>query len=159
METFTFKELENNPRQFFEILPQEWRDEIVPFWDSYDSDAKIYTIEYNTTLIGGGIVFYKSPPYFEYFETEAKEWFDKGYLYLGFIWIAENHRNKNLGSFWLNQVKALNIEQKYFLLTEEEHLHHFYEKNGFKRIKALKTQDYLEWLYLSQTDPLKSEAL
>lgn len=152
MEDFTFRELITFPSQFFEILPQDWQDEIVPFWNDYKSDAKIYIIEHQTTLIGGGIVFYKSPPNFEYFEIEAKRLFHEGYVYLGFIWIAENHRNKNLGSFWLKQLQQESLEKKYFLLTEEEHLHHFYVKNGFSRIKSVKNQNHLEWVYLSQQE-------
>ena len=152
MEAFIFRELINNPQPFFEILPQDWQDEIVPFWDNFKNDAKIYTIDHGVTIIGGGIVFYKSPPNFDYFETEAHALFNNGYLYLGFIWIQENHRNKNLGSFWLNQLKLKNSEQKYFLLTEEDHLQHFYEKNGFSRIKLVQNEDHQEWLYLSEFD-------
>ncbi len=150
METFTFRELKNNPEQFFEILPRDWQDEVIPFWDEFETDAKIYIIENHSTIIGGGVVFYKSPPDFDYFEAEAKTFFEDGYWYLGFIWIAEEHRNKNLGSFWLNQLKAQNSHQKYFLLTEEDHLQHFYEKNDFYRIKPVQNQDYMEWLYLTK---------
>lgn len=152
MENFIFRELKNNPQQFFEMLPQDWQDEIVPFWDDFKNDAKIYTIEDHSAIIGGGIVFYKSPPNFEYFETEAKTLFDAGYLYLGFIWIAENQRNKNLGSIWLSQLKALHPNQKYFLLTEEAHLQHFYEKNNFSQIKSVQNQDHQEWLYLNKKE-------
>lgn len=150
METFTFRELKNNPQRFFEILPQDWQDEIVPFWSDYEFDAKIYIIENNTSIIGGGIVFYKSPPNFEYFETESKRLFNKGYLYLGFIWIQENQRNKNLGSFWLDQLKAQNSQRHYFLLTEEDELSHFYIKNGFHQIKSVQNQDHMEWLYTTK---------
>ena len=150
METFTFRELKNDPQQFFEMLPQDWQDEIVPFWDDYKAVAKIYILENHLAIIGGGIVFYTSPPHFEYFETEAKTLFDDGYWYLGFIWIAESQRNKNLGSVWLNQLKAQNPNQKYFLLTEEDYLQHFYEKNDFHRVKQVKNQNQLEWLYLSK---------
>ncbi|MBA6154460.1 GNAT family N-acetyltransferase [Gelidibacter maritimus] len=147
MENFKFRELENNPQLFFQTLPQDWQDEIVPFWDDYKIDSKIYIIEGDIGIVGGGIVFYKSPPHFEYFETEAKAWFDKGYLYLGFILISESHRNKSLGSFWLNQLQSKNPEQHYFLLTEEEQLHHFYLKNGFVCNQSLQNGDHLEWLY------------
>lgn len=147
MEAFTFRELKEAPQQFFGILPEEWQEEIVPFWDAYTSDSKIYVIENGNSIIGGGIVFYKSPPHFDYFEKEAEIWFNKGYHYLGFIWISGEYRNRSLGSFWLNQLKAGNPQQQYFLLTEEEHLHLFYLKNGFVCSKTLQNQDHLEWLY------------
>lgn len=152
MEAFIFRKLKNNPQLFFEILPQDWQEEIVPFWDDYKNDAKIYIIENSNTIIGGGIVFHKSPPDFEYFETEATTLFNNGYLYLGFIWIDAQQRNRNLGSFWLNQLKAQNVQQKYFLLTEEDYLQHFYEKNSFSRIKSVQNQDHAEWLYLTKCD-------
>lgn len=149
METLTFSELKNNPNRFFEILPEDWQDEIVPFWNDFETDSKIYILEDSSTIVGGGIVFYKSPPDFDYFEREAKKFFSEGYAYLGFIWIAHDQRNKNLGSFWLDQLKAQNLQQHYFLLTEEDHLQHFYEKNGFQRIKSVQNQNQLEWLYLT----------
>lgn len=152
MEAFTFRALKHNPEKFFEMLPLDWQNEIVPFWDDFKTDAKIYIIEDHATIVGGGIVFYRSPPNFDYFNLEAKTWFGKGYLYLGFIWIAEHQRNKNLGTFWLNQLKSKSIKQKYFLLTEEEHLQHFYEKNGFSRIKSVQNQDHLEALYATKFD-------
>lgn len=153
MATFIFKQLTSDPHQFFDLLPTEWQQEIVPFWDDYEALAKIYSIEEAGAIIGGGIVFYACPPNFTYFEDEANYWFSKGYLYLGFIWIAEDKRSKNLGSFWLNQLKLAESHQKYFLLTEENRLHRFYVKNGFTRIKSLKNEDHFEWLYLSEGDP------
>lgn len=152
METFIFKQLTSQPQQFFDLLPTEWQQEIVPFWGDYEALAKIYSIEEAGEIIGGGIVFYACPPNFTYFEDEANYWFGKGYLYLGFIWIAEDKRSKNLGSFWLNQLKLAESHQKYFLLTEENRLHRFYVKNGFTRIKSLKNEDHFEWLYLSEGD-------
>ena len=152
MKPIIFKELKNNSEKFFKIVPQEWQEEITPFWDSLKSDAKIYILENRTKIIGGGIVFHKLPPNFDYFETEANSLFAKGYLYLGFIWIEENFRNQNLGSFWLNHLKAQDLSQKYFLLTEEDHLQHFYEKNDFLRLKTVRNQDQEEWLYITKSN-------
>lgn len=153
MEDFIFRELTDDPQAFFEMLPQDWQDEIVPFWDDYKAESKIYILEKHLAIIGGGIVFYKSPPHFEYFESEASSFFNKGYLYLGFIWITEDQRNKNLGSVWLQQLKTQNPNQKYFLLTEEDYLQHFYEKNDFYRIKQVQNQEHQEWLYLTKSHP------
>lgn len=147
MKGFKFQELKKEPLEFLQILPQDWQDEIVPFWDACKTDSKIYTIKDGTGIIGGGIVFFKSPPNFEYFKTEADAWFTKGYFYLGFIWIAESHRHKNLGSFWLHQLKSENLKQQYFLLTEEEQLHQFYIKNGFVCDGTVQNGGITEWLY------------
>lgn len=150
MDSYTFSKITSQPEQFFKLLPEDWQNEIVPFWKSYTNDASIYGLYDGPLLIGGGIVFYTSPPHFEYFEREAKVLFSKDYHYLGFIWINENYRNKNLGTFWLNKLKSLEPHQDLFLLTEEEHLHHFYTKNGFFRIKEISNKGNLEWLYVSE---------
>lgn len=142
-----FKDLTNASQSFFEILPPDWQNEIVPFWETYQNHSKIYGMEQDEEIIGGGMVFYKSPPNFEYFEEEAKKWFSKNYHYLGFIWISGEKRNLNLGSYWLDQLKLLSPAQNYFLLTEEAHLHHFYTKNGFVCLKTINNEDHTEWLY------------
>lgn len=147
MEVYKFTEITSHPEHFFKLLPQDWQDEIVPFWEDQAAHAVIYGIDYHETLVGGGIVFYASPPNFDYFEDEAQSWFSQGYHYLGFIYIDPNYRNKNLGSFWLTELKLRNPHQDYFLLTEEDHLQHFYEKNGFVRVKAILNDRNLEWLY------------
>ncbi len=126
METLRFRELIKEPQQFFKMLPQDWQDEIVPFWTDYKDASQIYIIEDENHIMGGGIVFQKSPPHFEYFENDANKWFDEGYLYLGFIWISAQYRNKNLGSF---------------------RLHHFYLKNGFTCKQSFITKDHVEWLF------------
>ena len=142
-----FKELENDQKVFFEMLPTDWQSEIVPFWEDYQNSSKIYVLFENKTLIGGGIVFSKTPPDVLYYETEAKEWFENGFLYLGFIWIIEEKRGKNLGSIWLDELKKSFPNQNYWLLIEEEHLHRFYQKNGFKLDTALAHEAHCEWLY------------
>ncbi|TXE05648.1 GNAT family N-acetyltransferase [Gelidibacter salicanalis] len=150
MESLSFRQLNSEPQQFFDMLPSEWQKEIAPFWKDYESVAKIYVIEEDDVIIGGGIMFSACPPNFTYFEDEANYWFSKDYLYLGFIWIAKHKRSNNLGSYWLSQLKKAESHEKYFLLTEENRLHQFYIKNGFTRIKSLKNEDHFEWLYLSE---------
>jgi hypothetical protein len=143
----TFKLLETNPKIFFDILPQDWQDEIVPFWNQYEDSSRIYVLKEDGQIIGGGIVFSTCPPDVLYYKKEAQNWFQNGYLYVGFIWIAENRRNKNLGSFWLDGLKKIYPEQKFWLLTEEEHLHRFYQKNEFVLIETILNNGITEWLY------------
>ncbi len=144
---FVFKALNDHHHSFFDMLPMDWQQEIVPFWDDYEDSSTIYVIEQNKQIIGGGIVFTTCPPDIDYYKTEAKEWFDNGYNYLGFIWIAENKRNMNLGSFWLEELKKSNPNQSYWLLIEEDHLHRFYQKNGFVLNKTIVHNHSPEWLY------------
>ncbi|MGJ8592982.1 MAG: GNAT family N-acetyltransferase [Aquaticitalea sp.] len=144
----TFQKLVSNPFDFFELLPQDWQDGIVPHWKNYKDDSIIYVIVENGEIIGGGIVFSTCPPDIRYYEKEAQQLFDNGYLYLGYIWIAEHKRNLNLGSFWLNELKKTNPGQNYWLLIEEEHLHRFYQKNDFNMERMITNLDHLEWLYI-----------
>lgn len=143
----TFKLLESKPGLFFDLLPNDWQELIVPHWHRYENSSSIYVIEEKDKIIGGGIVFTTSPPDIQYFKTEAQFWFDKGYHYLGFIWICEERRGANLGSFWMNQLKLFNPTQKYWLLIEEEHLHRFYKKNGFILESTVLQNGNTEWLY------------
>ena len=142
-----FKQLEDNYHLFFNILPQDWQDEIVPHWSRYEDFSKIYILTENKKIIGGGITFSTCPPDIDYYKEHSTKWFDDGYLYLGFIWIAEDKRNMNLGSFWLDELKKRQPNQNYWLLIEEEHLHRFYQKNDFVLVKSIIHDDSPEWLY------------
>lgn len=144
---FDFKQLHKDSNSFFEILPKDWQEEIIPFWTHYEDSSKIFIIEENNTVIGGGIIFSTTPPDIIYFKEEAQLWFDDDYLYIGFLWIAEDKRNNNLGSLWLEELKNLNPDQKYWLLIEDERLHGFYQRNGFKLIKTIINDQHSEWLY------------
>ena len=144
---FIFKKLLSNPKRFFDILPQDWQDEIVPFWSAYEDSSSIYIIEEKDQIIGGGIVFSTCPPDIEYYSKEAQQWFDKDYLYLGFIFILENKRDQNLGTFWLDELKTLFPKQKYWLLMEDEDLHRFYQKNAFMLNQTI-GNNHLERVYI-----------
>ena len=52
-----FEKLKGNPNQFFDILPQEWKNIIIPNWVFYKKTATIYVIKENNEIICGGIVF------------------------------------------------------------------------------------------------------
>ncbi|MFZ2285285.1 MAG: hypothetical protein WAV86_15570, partial [Lutibacter sp.] len=71
-----------------------------------------------------------------------------GYLYIGFIWVPLEKRNRNLASQWLTLLKNQDPTQKYWLTIEEEWLKHFYEKNGFVLIEESDDDENKEWLYL-----------
>lgn len=148
---FVLKHLPYDQHLFFDLLPSDWQDEILPHWNQYKNSSNIYCLEENNKIIGGGIVFSKCPPDITYYQEEAKQWFDNGYLYLGFIWIVKEKRNMNLGSFWLDELKKQNPNQNYWLMTEEEHLHRFYQKNKFILKKTILNDQSQEWLYAYNT--------
>lgn len=137
-----------NPEQFFNMLPEDWQVLIVPYWESYKDSAKIYVLKENEEVVAGGLVFSKSLPDMSNFERSLQHLFEEGYLYIGFIWVPLEKRNRNLASQWLTLLKSQNPTQKYWLTIEEEWLKHFYEKNGFKLIKESNDADNKEWLYV-----------
>lgn len=137
---------ETDPLQFFSILPEDWRESIVPLWKDYADNSKIYGYFKDGQMIVGGIVFSTCSPDMFYNCTEANLWLEKGYLYIGYVWVVEELRGKNWGSHWLQTLIAQNKKQKYWLTVEEEKLKGFYEKNGFKFVKTLQNNDATDWL-------------
>ena len=143
----SFNQLKTNKKLFFDILPKDWQDQLLPYWEQYDKNSEIYVISENDRIIGGGIIFSKCPPDLDYFEKEANLWFEQQYLYIGYLFILETERNRNLGSFWLDELKRHHPEQKFWLIIEDEHLHRFYQKNNFTFYKTISYNQLAEYLY------------
>jgi len=143
-----FSNATESPEQFFNMLPEDWQVLIVPYWESYKDDAKIYVLKENDEVVAGGLVFSKSLPDMSDFEKSLQYLFTEGYLYLGFIWVPLDKRNRQLASQWLTLLKNQDPTQKYWLTIEEPWLKHFYEKNGFKLIKESDDAGDKEWLYV-----------
>ena len=139
-----FKNYTAKAHVFFEMLPSDWQDTIMPFWNDLKSTTQLFVLIENETLIAGGLVFSKCPPDLMYYEKEANKWFDKGYLYLGFIFVDEKQRNRSLGSLWLDNIKKQNPKTGFWLAIEDENLHKFYNKNGFEKVVTIKNLDLQE---------------
>lgn len=144
-----------NYEQFFKIIPKDWNEYILAFWNDFKSTTECYVLVENKEVIAGGLVFSKCPPDMWYAINEANKWFEKGYLYLGFIFVLEEKRHQNLGSVWLNYLKTKFPNQKYWLTIEDLRLDRFYVKNDFKKVKSLFNQDQEEWLYIFDPKVLK----
>lgn len=144
-----FEKLKGNPNQFFDILPTEWKNLIVPNWIYYKKMATIYVIKDNNEIISGGIVFSNKLNEMTTFELEYEHLFSNGYLYLGYLWVPEHKRNQQLATKWLTYLKGLNPQQKYWLTIEEEQLNYFYKKNGFKLYAESNDNDdnLKEWIF------------
>ena len=137
----------HNYHQFFDMFPSDWKDNILPFWESYKHKTKCYVIYDKNVPVVGGLVFSECPPDMLYAKEEANYWFGKGYLYLGFIFVSEKRRGQHLGSLWLSKLKEALPNQGFWLTIEDMSLDTFYSKNGFKRIKALNNDGLREVLY------------
>lgn len=139
-----FKNYTTKAHVFFEMLPSDWQDNIVPFWNDLKSTTQLFVLIENETIIAGGLVFSKCPPDLMYYEKEANKWFEKGYLYLGFIFVDEKQRNRSLGSLWLDNIKKQYPKTGFWLAIEDENLHKFYDKNGFEKVATIKNLDVQE---------------
>jgi len=133
---------------FFDMLPKDWLENIESCWESLKETTRLFVLVENDSIIVGGLVFSKCPPDMMYYEEEAKKWFKKGYLYLGYIFVDEAKRNQNLGSLWLDRLKELYTKQGFWLAIEDESLHKFYVKNGFKRIGMIGNGESQEGIYI-----------
>jgi GNAT superfamily N-acetyltransferase len=132
---------------YFHILPLDWQETIVPFWKDLKTSTKAYVLLDDNQIIAGGLVFSQCPPDMLYARDEAEAWLNKGYLYVGFIYVIEEKRHQNLGSIWLDNLKKMFPKQKYWLTIEDLKLDTFYTKNGFKKVKSLNNHGIEEVLY------------
>ncbi|MGM5469785.1 GNAT family N-acetyltransferase [Flavobacteriaceae bacterium LMO-SS05] len=130
--------------RFFNKLPKNWIEVILPHWEKLKTTTELYVLMEEDAILAGGLVFSKCPPDMMYYKKEAKEWFNKGYLYLGFIFVDESKRNKSLGSLWLENIKKHYPNNGFWLAIEDENLHKFYSKNGFEKMATLKNKDLQE---------------
>ena len=147
------KEVNQRPNDYFKILPQDWQEIISTLWDKVKETSTIYAIVEEDSIIVGGIVFTEKIPEMTKFELErGQPFFDRGYGYIGFLWVAENRRNEQLGTKWLSLLKGHNLKQGFWLTVEEEGLKKFYEKNGFKTIAQGGDKENMEWLCVYEPD-------
>lgn len=136
------------PIHFFNLLPRDWKELIMPFWNDLKLYANLYVLVENNIVLAGGMVFSKCPPDMMYYEHEANEWFKKGYLYLGYIFVDETQRHSHLGSLWLDKIKKEFPRRGFWLSIEDENLHKFYDKNGFRRVATIMNGDTEESIYV-----------
>jgi GNAT superfamily N-acetyltransferase len=143
---YSFRECTDLPDVFFSILPEEWRESIEPFWPAYRDSARIFVLESGEEVLGGGIVFSSVSPDTEVYRAEAQSWFDRGHLYIGFLWIDEKYRGQGLGSRWLTKLKEQFPRQKWWLSIEDFGLAAFYERSGFRGVKKVEGTYGEEWI-------------
>ena len=139
-----FKNFTSKAHLFFETLPIDWQEIIIPFWKEFKQSIQIYVLVEDNVIVAGGLVFSKCPPDMMYYESEANNWFNKGYLYLGFIYVDETKRNRNLGSLWLDCIKKEYPKNGFWLAIEDENLHKFYTRNEFEKVDAVKNAELSE---------------
>ncbi|MEQ9375136.1 MAG: GNAT family N-acetyltransferase [Imperialibacter sp.] len=145
-----FKEVTNAPQVLFDILPDDWQECIVPFWGRYAATARVFCLLSDEKVLGGGIVFSTIPPD-TLDEKMAQELFDKGLLYIGFLWISEEMRGCNLGSKWIEQARKVFDDKQFWLTIDDYRLTSFYKRNGFQLIGEVSKDESVEWV-MADTD-------
>lgn len=138
------------PEAFYGLLPTDWQESLLPIWLEYAPSTKVYTLETKFEIVGGGLIFSKvTPDTFDYKDI-AQGLYDKGYLYLAYIFVPEKHRRKNLGSVWLSEINKLMPGQKFWLAIEDHALRSFYEKNGFFYLQEIILAESKEWILVNK---------
>ncbi|MBN2486711.1 MAG: hypothetical protein JXB34_12125 [Bacteroidales bacterium] len=147
---YIFREYTAKPDMFFEILPADWQESIVPYWPAYAGSTRIFVLEYAGDIVCGGLVFSQVSPDTLYYRSEAEKWFDNGYLYLAYIWVPEKFRGRKFGSKWLEFLHAQFKTQKFWLAIEDYNLVNFYSPSGYRLVKEISGEWGSEWIMARQ---------
>ncbi|PJB15824.1 MAG: hypothetical protein CO118_02090 [Flavobacteriales bacterium CG_4_9_14_3_um_filter_32_8] len=145
-----FIDLTDNPTLFFDILTSDWRNGIEPFWKEYATTSTIYCLVENKQIIAGAILFSTVSPDTKGYHKIAQHWLDKDYLYLAFVFVAENRRSEGLGSLLITKIKEKLPIQKFWLAIEDHGLLNFYNLLGFQFAQKVQNEDVEEWILVSE---------
>lgn len=150
-----FHEITDAPQDFFEILPIEWQQDITDQWLEIESYLRVFIIENENGPQAGGLVFDQMPPDMRLHTHACQQWVDKGFFYLGYIWVNESYRSRKLGSQWISYLRNHYPGQNFWLSIEDIELLPFYEKNGFFVADVLHTPAGMEWVLVDGPIPMK----
>ena len=149
---YRFFECTESPGLFFQILPEDWKTAIIPFWPKYRETTRVFVISISGKVVVGGLVFSTVSPDTMFYKEEAQSWFNNGYLYLAYIWVDEHYRGKGLGSIWLKQIHSFYNKQKFWLAIEDYALLKFYSANGYNLVKEIQGEENAEWILARPVD-------
>jgi GNAT superfamily N-acetyltransferase len=134
--------------EFFQILPKDWQEQIVPYWNTYKQQTRVYVWLEGGQLIGGGLVFDNLSPDMEIHRNLLQKYLKPHMKYLGFIWINDSYRSQGLGKKWLQEIFVQHPQNGFWLSIEDENLKYFYSKLGFSVVEKLSHSDNEEWIML-----------
>ena len=141
-----FINLTENPLPFWNILPDDWRQEIEPVWQDYGSTASVYGLITDNELCAGLICFTTVSPDTGAYAALAQSWFDRGYYYLGFLYVPDDRRNRGYGSTLMRELFKHTPQKDYWLSIEEYSLRRYYEKLSFKYKGEIHGESGPEWI-------------
>ena len=119
-----------SPSEFFNILPQDWRDDLLPQWQDLEGTSDVFVVKYRADVISGGIVFHQMLPQLSAVEFQASMLF-KNVPYIGYIYTQPEYRSLGAASFWFHALFNRRKNQSYWLSIEDLRLSFFYQKFGF----------------------------
>lgn len=140
------------PERFFAILPSDWQEEIMSAWPDCHTYARVLGVNLDGSIIGGGIVFSQPSPDVAPYADDAKALFNKGYLYIGFLWVDPAHREKGYGTRIMRQIMKTYPRKHFWISIEDPSLSAFYEKLGFRFLKIVHGADKPEWIYTLESN-------
>lgn len=146
-EQYKLVNLSENPSVFFDLLPSDWQESLLPAWDELAPISEVLGIMCDEVLIGGGILISSHSQETDGYSDLAEVYYTSSHLYIGYLWVAESHRGQNLGAFWLKEVANLFPQNSFWLSIVDPALGAFYERNGFKLTHALDLKTGKEWVY------------
>lgn len=152
-----FVDLTDQPFRFFNILPKDWQEDIVPFWGDYQSSSHVHGIELQHEIVGGGIVFKQVAPDVQHYKDEAEKLLNLNLLYFAFLWVDPEMRGKNLGSWWISRLKEHYSPTTFWLSIEDVGLLDFYQRNNFKVYKEILIEHKKEWILIPSDFTLPQE--
>lgn len=139
-------DLSSEPERFFRLLPPDWQDGIVPYWESYESRALIFGLEIKGKVAGGGIVFHELTDETIVYGAIAEAYYQQHFCYIGYLWINPEYRGLGLGSRWLSDVHNLLPNRSFWLTVDDPLLQAFYERNGYKTVQVFATANGTDWI-------------
>ncbi len=144
------EDISKNPSVFISLLPSDWEESLALIGKEQTANSKFYILKIDDEICAGGIIFSETLTEMGAYKNEANYWFSKGYLYIGYVWVPLEKRNKNYGSIWLSELLALDTTKSYWLTIEDHSLRYFYEKSGFVYKKSLLLPNGEEQLFVSK---------
>ena len=127
-----FNKVTQPPISFFDFLPEDWKEELLPQWDNLRSSSEVYTITIDCELICMGIVFKEVLPKLSLAEKRVQKLF-VNYSYIGYLYTLPKYRGQGFATKWFEFIKKQDSKRNFWLAIEESILIAFYSKHGFKK--------------------------
>lgn len=141
-------DLSDEPEVFFDLLPTDWLDALHANWSDFKPSTYVFGIKKGQQVIGGGLVFSEHSNETDNYPQVSKYYFSAGFLYIGYLWVAEDFRGQNIGDFWLNSVFNMFPQNPFWLSIEDAGLAKFYLRNGFTLEREMIFPGGKDWIYV-----------